>query len=304
MLIPLLLLLAVAPSPEDRAVAYLAREVPRWSRDNHCFSCHNNGDAARTLYAARRLSYSVPPEALADTTDWLVRPLDWDNNRGNPAASDKKLARVQFAASLAEAVETGAVADRKPLIQAAETLLAYQEADGSWQTGAEADVGSPATYGAALGTHMARRVLRTADPKRFAGPISKAAQWLSNAPAKSTLDAAAVILALGPSRPDCLDLIARGQSSDGGWGPYPRSPSEPFDTAVALLALSSLPNRPDLIGQIQQGREYLIQTQLESGGWLETTRPSGSRSYAEHISTSGWAALALISTRQVTEPRP
>ncbi len=35
------------PSPEARAVAFLAREVPRWSRENHCYSCHNNGDAAR-----------------------------------------------------------------------------------------------------------------------------------------------------------------------------------------------------------------------------------------------------------------
>lgn len=37
---------------EAKAVEFLKREVPAWARDNGCFSCHNNGDAARTLYAA------------------------------------------------------------------------------------------------------------------------------------------------------------------------------------------------------------------------------------------------------------
>ena len=44
-----------APDPEGRALAFLCREVPRWSRENHCFSCHNNGDAARALYAGDRI---------------------------------------------------------------------------------------------------------------------------------------------------------------------------------------------------------------------------------------------------------
>ena len=39
-------------SAEDRALAYLIREVPAWSREHKCFSCHNNGDAARALYTA------------------------------------------------------------------------------------------------------------------------------------------------------------------------------------------------------------------------------------------------------------
>src|SRR5712691_11643796 len=83
-------------SPESRALAYLAREVPRWSAENKCFSCHNNGDAARALYTAARLSYPLPPKALTDTTDWLTQPQSWDHNGGNPAVSDKGLARIQF----------------------------------------------------------------------------------------------------------------------------------------------------------------------------------------------------------------
>jgi hypothetical protein len=41
-------------SPEDRAVAFLTREVPLWFEENGCFSCHNNGDAARVLYQNKK----------------------------------------------------------------------------------------------------------------------------------------------------------------------------------------------------------------------------------------------------------
>ncbi|MEP7271259.1 MAG: hypothetical protein ABI882_07120 [Acidobacteriota bacterium] len=37
---------------ESKAVAFLVREVPAWSKGNGCFSCHNNGDGARALYTA------------------------------------------------------------------------------------------------------------------------------------------------------------------------------------------------------------------------------------------------------------
>ena len=42
-------------SPEGKALAYLAIEVPRWSSEHKCFSCHNNGDGARALYLAIKL---------------------------------------------------------------------------------------------------------------------------------------------------------------------------------------------------------------------------------------------------------
>ena len=282
---------------EERAIAYLVTEVPRWNRENHCYSCHNNGDGARALYRALRLSYHVPREALADTTAWLKRPLEWDNNRGDPGFSDKKLARIQFAASLVEATEAGVVRGRRVLVQAAETLVPYQQGDGSWQVDAGAAIGSPATYGSALATHMARRTLEKAGPERFREPIARAGRWLLETPVNSMLDAAAVILALGERRPECLELILRAQTSDGGWGPQIHAPAEPFDTAVVLLALVSVADRPETRRLRERGRAYLLRAQLPSGGWPETTRPPGSQSYAQHVSTSGWATLALLGTR-------
>ncbi len=43
---------AISSSAEARAIAYLATEVPAWRQAHPCYSCHNNGDAARALVAA------------------------------------------------------------------------------------------------------------------------------------------------------------------------------------------------------------------------------------------------------------
>ena len=287
-----------AQTPEQRAVDYLVRETPRWSRENGCFSCHNNGDGARALYVAARRGYRVPAEALADTAAWLLKPADWDSNRGNPAFSDKKLARIQFAAALVEARDAGLAGDPDTLIRAAESLLPYQEADGSWQVDVGA-VGSPATYGTALATYMARRTLEAAFTDRFADALSKANLWFLRSKPRSVLDLAAVLLALPSVEPvvrECLARLLSAQTADGGWGPYPLAPVEPFDTAVALIALQKL-NEPDRAAKaIAHGRAFLIARQQPSGGWPETTRPPGSQSYAQHISTCGWATLALVLT--------
>src|SRR5262245_46455508 len=88
-------------SAERRAIAFLQREVPAWSRENGCFSCHNNGDAARALYAAKRAGFRVNQAALRDTTSWVTQPDRWEHNKGDPGFSDQRLANIQFAAALA-----------------------------------------------------------------------------------------------------------------------------------------------------------------------------------------------------------
>lgn len=291
--------------PEARAVAYLVREVPRWSPENKCFSCHNNGDAARALFTARHQGFEVPDSALRDTIDWLTKPDGWEHNGGEGEFSDKRLARIQFAAALRTAIETEIVKDRRPLKQAAEQVARDQQEDGSWPSDTSGNVGSPVTYGRVLATLQTRNTLRLAEADAFRSQIQRADQWLRRVEPKNVLDAAAVVLA-GDGEKDrdgieqrqlALTLLRKGKSSDGGWGPYTSAPPEVFDTAIVLLALVRVKGQPDVRSMIDRGRAFLVASQLRDGSWPETTRPPGAESYAQRISTTGWATLALLATR-------
>jgi hypothetical protein len=295
------------PSPaEARAVAFLSVEVPRWSRDNHCYSCHNNGDAARALYRASAAGIRVPQAALAETTQWLTRPSEWDHNGGDGPFNDKRLARVVFTATLDTAVATRWVEDRSVFLSAAQRLVLDQDADGSWPLEGGDATGSPATYGRPLATLLARQALFSADAGRFRTAVDRADGWLASREILTITDASVCLLG-GVTLPPpanavrqkrSLDLLRRGQSADGGWGPGASSPPEPFDTALALLALAKCGNSPEARGMIKGGKGFLIAQQQDDGSWVETTRPPGNVSYAQRISTSGWATLALLATRE------
>jgi squalene cyclase len=217
--------------------------------------------------------------------------------------SDKKLARIQFAAALIEALETGVLKDRLAVSQAARLVATDQKPNGSWAVDAEGSIGSPVTYGTSLATYLAYRTLQKADPDAYREAIGRAVGWFRRTQVRTVLDAAATLLALegdddaaALQRKRCFDILRKGQSEDGGWGPYVSSASEPFDTAVVLLALKSLPG-PESVAMLRRGRAYLLASQQEDGSWPETTRPPGRESYAQRLSTTGWAALALLATR-------
>jgi hypothetical protein len=284
-------------SPEARAVAFLEREVPAWPVRNRCFSCHNNGDAARALFAARRRGLPVDPRSLEATAGWLARPEAWKDNDPREEFGDRKLAALQFASALAAAVEAGAPEGLPALGRAAEAVRDHQEADGSWKVDADGLPGSPITYGRTLATVVARRVLAAASASRFAAAIARADGWLKARRPQGVLDAAAILLGSAEApeqRRHCLEVLRKGQSPDGGWGPFVTAPPEVFDTALALLALASLRDEPGVGEMAARGREFLVRSQLRDGSWPETTRPPGAESYAQRLSTTGWATLALL----------
>lgn len=300
-------LLALLPgqdlkSPEGKAVTFLIREVPSWPVENKCFSCHNNGDAARALYLARQLGRSVPDEALAATTRWLQKPRGWDHNGGEGPFSDKKLARIQFAAALVAAREAGLVQGKDSLLEAAELVAAFQEQDGSWPTEVDGSLGSPATYGVTLATAIACRTLVQADAVKYKDKIARAQTWLRRKKVLTVLDAASLLIGLDRAddetartqRDRCLEVIRKGEGKEGGWGPFITSAAEVYDTALVLLALHLLPPTEQIKAMRQRGRAYLIQTQQEDGSWRETTRPTNGDSYAQRISTTAWALQALL----------
>ena len=305
-----------APSPasgETRAIAYLAAEVPAWRQAHPCYSCHNNGDAARALVAALGRSSGVRP-ALDDTLQWLSAPARWEiNGGGKGGADDKRLARIQFAHATTAAFEA-ALVPKSAVDAAAAIVAADQQPDGSWRLDSSDSIGSPATYGTALATVFARRTLIASGLPALADRIAHAERWLSQIEVHNVPDATAILFAAadhpGAPEPDnwraAVALLKKGQGRDGGWGPYVTSPAEPFDTALATLALQTLTRRPSggqpwftetaLADAIAKGRAYLVREQLADGSWNETTRPAGQTSYAQRISTTGWALLAIMET--------
>jgi hypothetical protein len=304
---------------ETKAIEFLKREVPAWRRDNGCFSCHNNGDAARALYAASRKGYRIPVSVLAETSEWGSHPDRWEHNQGDPGFSDQRLANVQFTASLAAAAEARMANDAEAMKGAVLRVANDQAEDGSWPIDAANAVGSPTTYGVTLATYMAWDSLRRVSSPEISVAKLKAEEKLRAAKPDSVPNAAVWLLFQSKCRggeadnPDdrrrnspprhggghesALDFLRSAQTSDGGWGPYADSPPEVFDTALALLALADYRAENDVPEMIQRGRNFLTSTQLPDGSWPATTRPPGGQSYAQQMSTTGWATLALLATR-------
>lgn len=297
---------------QARAIAYLAREVPAWHAEHGCYSCHNNGDAASALlWSSPAHRFDLAAE-LKSTVAWLSRPQDWHENKGDPAYSDFKLARLQFGGALANAERMRWITNRAPLREAARQIALDQNADGSWKIESDTSPGSPVTYGNALATIKAASILRVADNARFEKNINSGADWLRGISINNVPQAAAIAMWFGQAEPygdrgkalQALDYLRRAQSSDiGGWGPYPGTPSEVFDTALAVMAMDFFPKDRDARKRAKRGREYLLSHQLPDGGWPETTRPSGGDSYAQHISTTAWALMAVVSPQEIHSAR-
>jgi hypothetical protein len=294
-------------SPEAQAISYLSREVPRWTKEHKCFSCHNNGDAARALIAAGRQKQTLASEMLQDTSRFLAKPDDWDKNGPDGPFKDKRLARLHFAMALVDAHEEKLVKEHEPVKRAAEMIAEIQDAKGSWNIDGGEELGSSITYGRFLRTHFGRQVLLRTDARKHKDAIARAEKWLTETKAESVVDAAAVLLAfpadvpmaegINRQRERALRIIAKGQAKEGGWGPYVTSPPEVFDTALVLLALAGQRDLAEYKPRLAKGREFLIAQQKDDGSWEETTRPSGAESYAQRVSTTAWALRALLATR-------
>ena len=225
----------------------------------------------------------MPASALADTSAWLARPDQWKNNKGDPGFSDPRLADLQFASALLTAIETGHMTNKHALKAAVGLVRQHQAQDGSWPVEPANPVGSPGTYGTAQATFVGWQL--TKDPR--------AAAWLRRL-TPDNVPAAAALLLVTNSQP-AIDFLLRAQASDGGWGPYAASPAETFDTALALLALKARVTVH--LEAIQRGRKFLFAQQRADGSWPATTRPSGGESYAQTVSTTAWATLALLATQ-------
>ncbi|HEX6161942.1 MAG TPA: prenyltransferase/squalene oxidase repeat-containing protein [Vicinamibacterales bacterium] len=292
-----------------KGVEYLKVEVPKWKAEHSCYSCHN-GDATRALLLAQSKGYDIGT-SLDDTLAFLKQPAKWDQNKAPSGFDDKTLATIQFAGALAVAERHGKAASTD-LEAAAKLLVAEQQPDGSWELDNSQSLGSPATYGPLIATWSARTSLIASGMQPDNFTIVQADKWIRSGTPENVLDAAATVLALELSgdvmaenlRRTCLSILRTGQAKDGGWGPDVTAAPLVFDTALAVLALSSLEVEPrlarsayrpeELKEAIASGKRFIVSQQRPDGSWPETTRPANQESYAQRISTTAWAMLALM----------
>jgi len=284
-----------------KGVAFLRGEVAKWQ---------HHGDGTRALLEAGARGYDVG-DSLAETLNFLKQPASWDGSKAAEALGDKRLAHIQFAAALAVAERHGKAASTD-LEAAAKLLVAGQAANGSWEIDQSPSLGSPATYGAILATWLARTSLIASGVQPDNFTIVQADRWLRGLTVENVFDASSLLLALDLTgdvmadglRRSALSIVRTGQAANGGWGPDAAAPPQVFDTAVAVLALSALNVEPriarstyraeELLEAIAKGKAFLESQQQPDGSWPETARTAGKSSYAERISTTGWALLALL----------
>jgi hypothetical protein len=293
-----------APSAEKRALAFLAAEVPKWARENRCYTCHNNGDAVRALAHGLRDRVITDSSAIQDTLNFLNKPASWHANGPEGPFKDKRLARIQFAAALAETRRCNLQASQRALGEAAALVAELQAPAGFWESDTGGAIGSPVTYGRTLATAMTLGTLTTASQDKYEEPIRRARAWLEQLEPKNVLEASSVLWGLADDRSvaasrqqeRALAMLARGESPDGGWGPFVDAPPEVFDTALALVALARYPDHKGVDGWIRRGRSFLLERQQDDGSWPATTRPAGGDSYAGQLSTTAWATQALLAT--------
>ncbi|MCA9184955.1 MAG: hypothetical protein KDA99_05025 [Planctomycetales bacterium] len=292
-----------------KAIAYLQREVTAWPQQNDCFSCHNNGDGARALIHATTHGWPVPSDTLAATVGWLNEPDAWTRKNEALPLDDTDLALYQFTATAQAAAVAGIPVKRASLLTACRSLAALQTEEGSWPAAKNALVGNPTTYGTPLATTLVTRCLQQTDARTFAAPVSQARSWMRQQRPRNILNAAALLGYCAEEtdaewkelQEHCRELILAGQHDDGGWGPFANVGSEPFDTAIVLLAFN-LSNNRDSLGTVSaRARDYLASTQNKDGSWPETTRPANGESYAQRISTTAWCLTALLYKRENSE---
>ena len=291
----------VATSPViAKGVLFLRASVTKW----------RSGDALRALLEAGARGYDVG-DSLDETLSFLKKPATWDQDQTPGGFDDRRLARVQLASALAVAERHGKAASTD-LEAAAKLLVADQAANGSWEPNQSQGLGSPPTYGTILATWSARTSLIASGmlPDHFT--IVQADRWLRGLTVETVFDASSLLLALDLTgdvmadglRRTALSIVRGGQAPNGGWGPYATAPPQVFDTALAVLALSALNVEPriarstyrpeELLEAIAKGKAFIESQQQPDGSWPEASRPASQESYAERISTTGWALLALL----------
>lgn len=293
----------------DRGTAFLAKDALQWKKDHNCVSCHHAALVSWALRDARLRGHSVDEPVLAEMTKWVAESGSGKTGVPRPEGIPKALnmKAVLFALALQadpqpdEASQTGL----KLLVQ---TVKEDQNDDGVWNSWPDT---RPPIFGHSDETATALATLALLPPAAAGDESAVAARdkglkWLAEHETTGDHQAVCVRLMLlrktgrreAETQP-LVDRLIESQQADGGWRQSAEMASDAHATGQALyaLAIAELKSSDPVL---QRGREFLIKTQRDDGGWNMTSRPCpptnmGAKNLIPITGAgSAWAVLGLV----------
>lgn len=296
----------------EKALALLQTSGPVFFRQSDgCISCHHNSLPA--IAVKRAIDKRVAVNTALATHSSKAAMATWRPVQENMAIGASSVPGMvanlgyELMALAEERFPRNFVTDAAAL-----GLARLQRSDGSWTI---ADGRPPIAGSDIMWTALAVHGLQAYMPPGLQGAkeaaIRRARNYLLEAPARTTQDAAFLVLglrwtgvphsAVGKYRDGLLAL----QREDGGWGQLPTMSSDAYATGQALYALESAGVRPSAPAY-RRGIDHLLRTQLADGSWFVRSRGLGFQPYQEtgfphgrdqfiSAAATSWAVIALAS---------
>jgi hypothetical protein len=297
----------------DRGLAFLVKDALAWKEKHKCASCHHAALTIWALHEAKERGHQVDEPVLAELTKWIAQSGEGKTGvprpEGIPRAHNTKA--VFFALGLAAEPKPDAVSQEgfKKMLT---TVKGDQIEDGCWHAWTDT---RPPMFGHSDETATACATIALL-PQAAAGDESavqardRALAWLRGHETTGDHQAVAMRLVLyrraGLPAADWQPLDKRlldSQHTDGGWRQTQEMASDPYATGQALYALSHAGRGAD-DPAVARGVAWLVKSQLESGSWTMTSRPSkpGAEAAKNLVPITGagnaWAILGLVRASQ------
>ena len=298
----------------DKALPLLINAAITSSKKVNCINCHNNSLPAIALTASRARGRVPDGDIKGHHSEFFDKALGrlWESAVWN----DVSTSYIEWAL-VEEGYPRGILTDVVAL-----RILRTQRGNGRWGNDRDS-LRPPLASSAMKSTAFAIRVLDawapTRERERATQAIAKARQYLEQATASDTQDAAFQLLGLkwsggSASVARLRDRLAGLQREDGGWGQMPTMRTDAYATGQALAALHAA-GMATGDETYQRGIQYLLRSQLDDGSWFVPTRALGIQPYYEsgfphgahqYISASAtsWAVMALAYTLPQPENQP
>jgi len=190
-------------------------------------------------------------------------------------------------------------------------LAAIQGKDGQWFNNLSRPPLQTDDIGAtALAIHALQKYPLPGRKTEFAKRVERARNWLAKAKPDNHEGRVYQLLGLAWAGEPALKLLPLAkaliaeQRADGGWAQLPKLDSDAYATGQAVYALRVAAGLSHAEPAVDQGRRYLLTTQLADGTWhvrrrafpfqptMESGFPHGKDSWISAAGTS-WAVMAL-----------